>query len=380
VTARRDPARDAHGDGPGDPLGRVGRQLIAAERELRHRRARVRIAAGSLGGVALLAALAAIALPGAGGEGPAPGGARVGAGPRGVTAPRGVSLPRPSLGNERVRSVELKLRGGATANATVVARVRARLARTGLPVASVHGRGMTVVVELGSGRTDTTFVSGVFASRALSSGRVAVYDWERSVIGPDGRSLADEQRDGAPAPLSEPAGDARHGLSAREAKAIASLAGPGARTVAALPSASKRPHASARYYVLRGEPALTGADITGAVADSGSSGEPAVTYTLSPDGQQRLHALTRALSERGQRLVRPNAPPATAAQHMAIVVDGRLLAVSTIDPTASPDGIDGAQGVTIAGGWTLADAKQIAHVLATSLPPLGGFAMKLAQR
>ncbi|HEY4279907.1 MAG TPA: hypothetical protein VGM91_16905 [Conexibacter sp.] len=283
------PRLPPNGAAAADPLARVGRQLIAAERRLRWRRTRRRIAGGSLGGVALLAVLAVVALPGAGGE--------------------------------RV-----------------------------MPGTTVHA-------------------ASPVGHQAARSGRVSLYDWEASVVSPDGRAVAEEERSGTPSTISQAAGAARHGLTLHDANALAARVGHGARVVAALrPQAKRAPgdhhHPAARFYVLRGEPALTGADIAGAQATTSPWGQPSVLFTLTPEGQSAFHALTRAVSQRGQSLMRPGAPAGAAAQHYAMVLDHRLISVPLIDPQQLPDGIDGTRGATLEGGYTRADAQRLARALA----------------
>lgn len=56
-------------------------------------------------------------------------------------------------------------------------------------------------------------------------------------------------------------------------------------------------------------------------------------------------------------------------QHLAIVLDGRVLSLPFVDHRQAPDGIDGRRGMQISGNLTPDDARRIATLL--SAGPLG---------
>lgn len=117
----------------------------------------------------------------------------------------------------------------------------------------------------------------------------------------------------------------------------------------------------ARYRVYRNAPALTSADLAAAGAAAEIPGEPATMVTLSftPAGARRFRALTRAIARRGALTGR--------VQAMVISVDGRVVSNPTIDYTQYPDGLAGSAGVQIQGGFTAAQAAD----LAARLTPTG---------
>jgi preprotein translocase subunit SecD len=156
------------------------------------------------------------------------------------------------------------------------------------------------------------------AAKGLTApGNLRIYDWERSLIGGD-----------------EPVG--AHQAETRGGRAVRSEDGRG-------------------WFALRGEPALTSAQIASATASSDPmTQQPAVIVQLTPAGQEAFHALTRTLAQRGS---------GDDLQHLAIVVDDRVYSVPYVDGRMAPDGIDGAEGMQISGGITHAQARELAAVL-----------------
>ena len=57
-------------------------------------------------------------------------------------------------------------------------------------------------------------------------------------------------------------------------------------------------------------------------------------------------------------------------QHLAIVIDDRIVTVPFINFRMAPEGIDGAKGVQISGGLTPETARQTAAIVSTG--PLVG--------
>ena len=83
-----------------------------------------------------------------------------------------------------------------------------------------------------------------------------------------------------------------------------------------------------------------------------------------------FEALTREIAHRGQRLAVPGEDPLRAVQHLAIVLDDRLVSVPFIDFQQTPDGIDGTSGAQIQGGLSSQRAKQIATIHNTGPMPV----------
>ena len=118
------------------------------------------------------------------------------------------------------------------------------------------------------------------------------------------------------------------------------------------------------WYVLEDKPALTNRDLAGAeqIIDRGA-GEPGVALSFTDEGKTAFHELTRDVARRGADLAVPGVPAIESAQHLAIVVDGRVTALPYINFQEAPDGIDGEGGAQISGGLTLQSARALAAVL-----------------
>ena len=185
----------------------------------------------------------------------------------------------------------------------------------------------------------------------VRSGRFAIYDWERSVLGPRG----------TPAPRdADVTGGPDAGRSAATTKSVAEARA--ARAPRGMPSAPSTPTPDG-WFALGGAPALTNADIQGARADvDPMTQEPIVALDLTAGGQKAFASLTRELARRGSANAVPGAG-VEAAQHFAIVIDDRIVSVPFIDFRQTPDGLDGAAGMQIQGGLTPESARQLAALL-----------------
>ena len=73
--------------------------------------------------------------------------------------------------------------------------------------------------------------------------------------------------------------------------------------------------------------------------------------------------LTREVARRGADGAKPGQSPIAAAQHIAIVLDDRIVSTPFIDFRHVPDGIDGRRGAQISGGFTPDVARQTAAIL-----------------
>jgi preprotein translocase subunit SecD len=253
-------------------------------------------------------------------------------------------------GNERAvdqpsDTVHLSYRGAGATTEQTARVVRDRLSAAGVDDArvSVSPTGDLAIVAPAGARADVAAL--------VRSGRLAIYDWERSVLGPRG----------APAPIdaSVTGGqDAGHSAATTQGVAEArAMRAPGGRAVRALDSASDG------WFALGGPAALTNADIERARADvEPTTKEPIVVLDLTADGQKAFAALTRRIADRGSA----NAVPASgleAAQHLAIVVDDRIVSVPYIDHRQAPNGISGVEAVQISSGLTPDTARQLAALL-----------------
>jgi SecD/SecF fusion protein len=80
-----------------------------------------------------------------------------------------------------------------------------------------------------------------------------------------------------------------------------------------------------RYYVLRDDPAVGGADIENPEPDRDSSsggGEPIVTFEFTDEGRPRWEAMTREITRRGLANIQPGVPPDSSNQHVTVQVEG----------------------------------------------------------
>jgi preprotein translocase subunit SecD len=200
--------------------------------------------------------------------------------------------------------------------------LRERLSRLGVRGASVSttATGVTITAPAAA-RADIAALT--------QPGRLAIYDWEESVLGPRGRpEPEDESVTGG-----ENAGQAAT-LGEREAKA--------------------RGHAvqttSGGWYALGDTRALTNAEI--AAAEPSTADQASVSLLLTTEGRLALRTLTRDLARRGARL--------QTNQHLAITLDDRLVSVPYLDWQRAPDGLEDIQ---IAGSETPHSARRIAAIL-----------------
>ncbi|MBX5440070.1 MAG: protein translocase subunit SecD, partial [Solirubrobacteraceae bacterium] len=129
-----------------------------------------------------------------------------------------------------------------------------------------------------------------------------------------------------------------------------------------------------RWYVLNDDPALLGTDIKDPEQNfdngPGGTGAPIVTFDFTKRGRDIWQQVTREIAQRGQANQVPGADPLASAQHFAIVLDDELISVPYIDYQQNPDGIDGANGSQIQGGFTIQSAQNLADLLRTGALPI----------
>ena len=162
------------------------------------------------------------------------------------------------------------------------------------------------------------------------------------------------------------------------AKVEAVRVNPGTMVVQARPeesAAGKVTQASPNsWYVLNDSPVLTGADVRnpqqGFEEGGGGSGAPNVTFGFSSRGQSVFQRVTKEIARRGQEAQLPGVGKEAAQQHFAVVLDGQLITVPSIDYTRYPEGIDPTNGSEISGGFTITSAQNLASELQSGSLPI----------
>jgi SecD/SecF fusion protein len=128
------------------------------------------------------------------------------------------------------------------------------------------------------------------------------------------------------------------------------------------------------YYILKDDPALLGRDIKdpqqNTDSGAGGSGQPDVTFSFTDSGRKKWQKTTRAIAQRGQAAMLPGITPSAVANHFAIVLDNKLISVPYIDPQQNPDGIDGSNGSQISGSFTIKSAQRLANLIKTGALPI----------
>ncbi len=125
------------------------------------------------------------------------------------------------------------------------------------------------------------------------------------------------------------------------------------------------------WYVLNDEPVLTGSDITSPQQGSDeTTGQPNVTFGFTSHGKSVFEAVTKKIAHRGQEAQLPGVTHEEALQHFAIVLDGQLITVPSIDFSQYPEGIDTSTGSQISGGFTLSSAQELAQELQSGALPI----------
>jgi SecD/SecF fusion protein len=128
------------------------------------------------------------------------------------------------------------------------------------------------------------------------------------------------------------------------------------------------------WYVVNDNPQLTGADIThpqqGFNEGSGGNGEPNVNFGFTSTGKRVFERVTKEIARRGQEAQLPGVPKEAALQHFAVVLDGQMITVPSIDYTQYPEGIDATNGSEISGGFTITSAQELANELQSGALPV----------
>jgi SecD/SecF fusion protein len=134
-----------------------------------------------------------------------------------------------------------------------------------------------------------------------------------------------------------------------------------------------------RYYVLRDDPKLNGTDIKNPEQGRNQAGQPNVTFEFNGEkSRKKWEGITRTIAQRGQqhallnpaRRGDPNESQLNSS-HFAAVLDGRVITVPYIDYRDNPDGIDGRTGSEISGGFgKVQEAQDLATLLKSGALPL----------
>ncbi|MGP0100118.1 MAG: protein translocase subunit SecD [Solirubrobacteraceae bacterium] len=125
------------------------------------------------------------------------------------------------------------------------------------------------------------------------------------------------------------------------------------------------------WYVLNDEPVLGGSDITNpAQSNDESTGQPDVTFGFDSHGKSVFEKVTKEIAHRGQEAQLPGISHEQALQHFAVVLDGQLITVPSIDFSKYPEGIDASTGSEISGGFTITSAQNLANELQSGALPI----------
>lgn len=169
---------------------------------------------------------------------------------------------------------------------------------------------------------------------------------------------------GPAASSSELAGELPSGVTLSDGHEL--VVKPGTLLVQAMPPTATFTTAftdpAAQFFVLRGRPALTGAEVTDPRAHSGSPLGVYVGFSFTPSGVLGFEALTRAVALRGVG--------APVVQHFAVVIDHRLMTVAGVDSAQYPAGLPGNHGASITGSFTSDSADDFATILRTGPLPV----------
>jgi SecD/SecF fusion protein len=127
-----------------------------------------------------------------------------------------------------------------------------------------------------------------------------------------------------------------------------------------------------RWWVIQDNPGLSGRDIRNPEQnfDQQSANQPIVTFQFSDKGRRAFQDITARVAARGQDNAPPGANPIAASQHFAIALDNALVSTPYINYQENPDGIDGANGAQISGGFTIQTAQDLAQILKIGALPL----------
>lgn len=137
-------------------------------------------------------------------------------------------------------------------------------------------------------------------------------------------------------------------------------------------SAAASTNVRPRYFVLEDDAELSGRDIKKPQEELDSvNGQPVVTFQLTDYGKKAFQRVTKRLADRGRETVlAPGTPVESSFQQFAIVLDGEVVSLATIDWQDLPNGISGGTGAQISGLGSLQNAKDLATQLRIGALPI----------
>ena len=130
------------------------------------------------------------------------------------------------------------------------------------------------------------------------------------------------------------------------------------------------------WFLLRDRPELTGDEIRNPEQQTDpTTGELAVTFDFTDEGQDAFQEVTRRIAQRGA--AKPEAIQATTPEQaaaisdsFAVVLDGEIVSRPIINFRENPDGISGSTGAQISGNFTLQEAQDLAEFLRIGALPV----------
>jgi SecD/SecF fusion protein len=130
------------------------------------------------------------------------------------------------------------------------------------------------------------------------------------------------------------------------------------------------------YFVIRDRPALSSVDIEDPeqVLDP-ITNQPVLAFGFTEAGRKKFEQLTERIVHRSAKQAPPeisdDSTRATAfSDHFAIVLDGQILSRPIINFVDNPAGIDGRNGASIGGNFTVQEAKALVSFLETGPLPV----------
>jgi SecD/SecF fusion protein len=221
--------------------------------------------------------------------------------------------------------------------------------------------------------------------------RLSFYDWERNVIGPQGRpapgdpsvtggpnagqagslSLYDAVLRAATRPALVESDNGRttsvfYAVDRRRRRILANGAPTREQALAAVPAAGRaaatvyevKPDtaivgaadSSSRWFVIKDDVAIHGSQIRNPRhAKDQISGRPVIFFFFSDAGRALFRQLTQALAARGSQssLNQAQDDPALHNQHFAVVYENKIVTTPFVDFRQSPDGLDPSAGTQL---------------------------------
>jgi SecD/SecF fusion protein len=151
---------------------------------------------------------------------------------------------------------------------------------------------------------------------------------------------------------------------------------PGTVVVSELPTNSDQEvseDAKPGWFALKDKPGLSGTDVNKPKQEFDQSGRPNITFSLTDQGREAYHEMSRRAAQRGQaRAIGPVSSEEALAisGRTAIVLDNEIKSRLSTDFTQYPEGIDGRTGVEIQGNFTTQEAQDIATFLQIGALPI----------